>query len=186
MNRKNVIAAVWLIGLGILFMIGYIWPGILILIGITMIVNATMREEQTVTPPFDKLNRRLSCGQGTVASPIIEPVAAPLVEPVEARVVGTSTTSTSSGQASSVAAPYEPPSAEPGDASTSSATAAPGETLPAILASEAERLYLASQLPENCPACDAPMRAKAEKLVWHEDNSVSCGFCGYRLTIKTE
>ena len=178
MNRKNVIAAVWLIGLGILFMIGYIWPGILILIGITMIVNATMREEPTVTPPFDKLNRRLSCGQGTVASPIIEPV--------EARVVGTSTTSTSSGQASSVAAPYELPSAEPGDASTSSATAAPGETLPAILASEAERLYLASQLPENCPACGAPMRAKAEKLVWHEDNSVSCGFCGYRLKIKTE
>ncbi len=60
MNRKNVIAAVWLIGLGILFMIGYIWPGILILIGITMIVNATKREEQTVTPPTTTLRQAQS------------------------------------------------------------------------------------------------------------------------------
>ncbi|HAL15779.1 MAG TPA: hypothetical protein DCP32_03195 [Anaerolineaceae bacterium] len=180
MNRNNVIAAVWLIGLGILFLIGYIWPGILILIGITMIVNTTMRDEPTIMPPTTTLRQ----AQGTATSPMVEPADAPSAEPVEARVVGTSTTSASSGQASSVAAPYEPPSAESGDASTSSATAAPGEPLPAVLASAADRLYLASQLPEKCPACDAPMRANAEKLEWHEDNSVSCTFCGYRLTVK--
>ena len=172
MNRKNVIAAVWLIGLGILFLIGYIWPGILILIGITMIVNTTMRDEPTIMPPTTTLRQ----AQGTATSPMVEPADAPPAEPVEARVVGTST--------SSVAAPYEPPSAESGDASTSSATAAPGEPLPAVLASAADRLYLASQLPEKCPACDAPMRANAEKLEWHEDNSVSCTFCGYRLMVK--
>lgn len=147
MNRKNVIAAVWLIGLGLLFMVNYIWPGILILIGITMIVNATMHEEPTVMPPTGTLRQ----AQGTALDP--------LAEPVEARVA---------------------------DPSTSTATAALGESLPAVLASEAERLYLASKLPENCPACGAPMRANAKKLTWHEDNSLSCGFCGYRLTIKTD
>ena len=147
MNRKNVIAAVWLIGLGLLFMVNYIWPGILILIGITMIVNATMHEEPTVMPPTDTLRQ----AQGKALDP--------LAEPVEARV------------------------AEP---STSTTTTALGESLPAVLASEAERLYLASKLPENCPACGAPMRANAKKLTWHEDNSLSCGFCGYRLTIKTD
>ncbi|MFA5837436.1 MAG: hypothetical protein WC837_10835 [Bellilinea sp.] len=99
-----------------------------------------------------------------------------MIEPVEARVADPST--------SSVTTPYEPPSAEPVDASTSSATAAPNEPLPAILASAADRLYLASLLPENCPACNAPLRANAEKLEWHEDNSVSCMFCSYRLTVK--
>lgn len=148
MNRKNVIAAVWLIGLGLLFMVNYIWPGILILIGITMIVNATMHEEPTVMPPTDDTLRQ---AQRTAPNP--------LAEPVEARVA---------------------------DPSTSTATAALGESLPAVLASEAERLYLVSKLPENCPACGAPMRANAEKLTWHEDNSLSCGFCGYRLTIKTD
>ncbi|MHB0988849.1 MAG: hypothetical protein ACYC3P_09335 [Bellilinea sp.] len=180
MNRKNVIAAVWLIGLGILFMIGYIWPGILILIGITMIVNTTMRDEPTimqpVIPPAEPVEAR-------VVEPM--PYEAPVTEPALRQAQGTdSTTSAGSGQASSVAAPYEPPSAEPGDASTSSVTAAPGEPLPAVLASEAERLYLASQLPEKCPACDAPMRVNAEKLEWHEDNSVRCMFCSYRLTVK--
>jgi len=172
MNRKNVIAAVWLIGLGILFLIGYIWPGILILIGITMIVNTTMRDEPTIMPPTATLRQ----AQGTATSPIVEPVDAPLAEPVEAMVVGTST--------SSVITPYEPPSADPVEAPTSSVIAAPGEPLPAVLASAADRLYLASQLPEKCPACDAPMRANAEKLEWHEDNSVSCMFCSYRLTVK--
>ncbi len=179
MNRKNVIAAVWLIGLGLLFMVDYIWPGILILIGITMIVNATMREEPTVMPPTDTLRQ----AQGTATSPMVEPVDAPLAEPAEAPL----------------ATPYEPPSAEPvatlrqaqGTASTSSgqassATAASNEPLPAVLASAAERLYLASLLPENCPACNAPLRTNAEKLAWHADNSVSCMFCGYRMTVKTE
>lgn len=147
MNRKNVIAAVWLIGLGLLFMVNYIWPGILILIGIAMIVNATMHEEPTVMPPTDTLRQ----AQRTAPDP--------LAEPVEARVA---------------------------DPSTSTTTTALAESLPAVLASEAERLYLVSKLPENCPACGAPMRANAKKLTWHEDNSLSCGFCGYRLTIKTD
>ena len=154
MNRKNVIAAVWLIGLGILFMVDYIWPGILILIGITMIVNATMRGEPTVMPPTTPQSP-LRQAQGTAPSAAAEPVEANFIE----------------------AMPYEPPTAEP-------VIDAAGEPLPAILASEADRLYLSSQLPEKCPACDAPLRANAKKLAWHSDNSVSCMFCGYRMTVK--
>jgi hypothetical protein len=162
MNRKNVIAAVWLIGLGILFMVDYIWPGILILIGITMIVNATMRGEPTVMPPPTTPQSPLRQTQGTAPSTAAEPVEANFIEAI----------------------PYEPPTAEPVATSTSSMTAAAGEPLPAILASEADRLYLSSQLPEKCPACDAPLRANAKKLAWHSDNSVSCMFCGYRMTVK--
>ena len=154
MNRKNVIAAVWLIGLGILFVVDYIWPGILILIGITMIVNATMRGEPTVMPPTTP-QPPLRQAQGTAPSAAAEPVEANFIE----------------------AMPYEPPTAEP-------VIDAAGEPLPAVLASEADRLYLSSQLPEKCPACDAPLRANAEKLAWHSDNSVSCMFCGYRMTVK--
>ena len=151
MNRKNIIAAVWLIGLGILFLVNYIWPGILILIGITMIIRATMQDEPTVIPP------------GTPSTPrpmgeIIEPIdvtAKPDV--VKAEVT-----------------PFEPPEA------------GSGEPLPAVLASEADRIYLAGQLPELCPACDAPLRANAEKLTWHGDNSVSCMFCGFRMTVKAD
>lgn len=171
MNRKNVIAAVWLIGLGLLFMVNYIWPGILILIGITMIVNATMHEEPTVMPPTDDTLRQ---AQRTAPDP--------LAEPVEARDAGT----LRQAQGTALDPLAEPVEARVADPSTSTATAALGESLPAVLASEAERLYLVSKLPENCPACGAPMRANAKKLTWHEDNSLSCGFCDYRLTIKTD
>ncbi len=35
--------AIWLIGLGILFFFGHFWPGILLLIGISMILEAAFR-----------------------------------------------------------------------------------------------------------------------------------------------
>lgn len=131
MERKNVQAAIWLIGLGILFWVGYIWPGILILIGLSMLVSVYMKEE---TPP--------------VQPPA---AAAPLGSSVK---------------------PAEQPEAP-----------AAGDNLPAILAPEGERLYLASRLPEKCPACDAAMRANAESLTWHEDKSFACMFCGYRISV---
>lgn len=69
---------------------------------------------------------------------------------------------------------YEPP--EAGD----------GEPLPAVLATVGDQLFLADKLPELCPACNAPLRENAEKLTWHGDNSVSCMFCGYRMTVNTD
>lgn len=55
MNRRNVIAGIWLIGLGILFLFNFIWPGVLILIGLSMIATAVMpvekREMPAVPPP---------------------------------------------------------------------------------------------------------------------------------------
>lgn len=131
MDRKNVLAAIWLIGLGILFWVGYIWPGILILIGLSMIVSIYLKDE---------------------SAPEKSPAPAAPVEPV--------------------VKPEE----------TSVETAA-GEPLPVVLAPEGERLYLVSRLPEKCPACDAPMKANAEKLAWHEDKSFACMFCGYRVSV---
>jgi hypothetical protein len=41
-RRGNITAAIWLIGLGILALTDQWWPGILILIGLSMVVNAVM------------------------------------------------------------------------------------------------------------------------------------------------
>ncbi len=43
---KNVQSGVWLIGLGILFLLDAFWPGILILIGLSMLVQSLMPEEE--------------------------------------------------------------------------------------------------------------------------------------------
>lgn len=147
MTRKNINAAIWLIGLGILFLVHYVWPGILILIGLTMIVNAMVKDETPVVPPPTIQRPPANVVEGVEVAPKTD-------KPVEA-------------------VPYEPPEAG-------------GEPLPAVLAPEGERLFLSSKLPEACPACDAPLRANAEKLKWNPDNSVECMFCGYRLTIQSD
>lgn len=149
MTRKNLNAAIWLIGLGILFLVRNIWPGILILIGLTMIVNVLIKDEAQVIPPTTVPEQR---------------PPADVVDGVEVTPKPEKTAETM---------PYDPPEAG-------------GEPLPAVLATEGERLFLASQLPDKCPACNAPMKPNAEKLKWNPDNSVECMFCGYRLTIKTE
>lgn len=51
MTRKNLIAGIWLIGLGLLFLFNFVWPGVLILIGLTMIVTALMQPEKQEMPP---------------------------------------------------------------------------------------------------------------------------------------
>jgi hypothetical protein len=145
MSRKNLNAAIWLIGLGILFLTDLFWPGILILIGISVIVNSLAGEEPPAAPPAPQPPEN-----------VVESVAA-----------------TPKTDAPVAAVPYEPPEAG-------------AEPLPAVLAPEADRLYLASKLPDKCPACDAPLRANADKLLWNGDSSVECMFCGYRLTLKTD
>lgn len=51
MNRKNALAGLWLIGLGILFLVDFFWPGILILIGLSMIISAYMKDETSPLTP---------------------------------------------------------------------------------------------------------------------------------------
>jgi hypothetical protein len=41
-RRGNIIAAIWLIGLGLLALTDQWWPGILILVGLSMVVNAVI------------------------------------------------------------------------------------------------------------------------------------------------
>ncbi len=52
-------AAIWMIGLGVLFLWGHWWPGILVLIGLSMIVGAFSRPPapRPFDEPFDE-NRR--------------------------------------------------------------------------------------------------------------------------------
>jgi hypothetical protein len=45
MDRKSVQSGIWLIGIGVLLLTGYWWPGILILIGLSMLANAMMPED---------------------------------------------------------------------------------------------------------------------------------------------
>ena len=71
-SLKNVQSAVWLIGLGILFLLDSFWPGILILVGISIILNSMMPEEEVdVIPPLD----------GEVKTPVEEVVE--VEEPVD-------------------------------------------------------------------------------------------------------
>jgi hypothetical protein len=41
---KNLMGGIWLIGLGVLFYTGRWWPGILFLVGITMLIEGWIRE----------------------------------------------------------------------------------------------------------------------------------------------
>jgi hypothetical protein len=51
MNRRDVIAGIWLIGLGLLFLFDFFWPGILILAGLSMIITALMPPVRRDMPP---------------------------------------------------------------------------------------------------------------------------------------
>ena len=50
-SLKNVQSAMWLIGLGVLFLLDAFWPGILILIGLSMLIQSLMPEEEELPAP---------------------------------------------------------------------------------------------------------------------------------------
>jgi len=62
-SLKNLRSAIWLIGLGVLFLFNLFWPGILILIGLSIIIEA-------VLPPAEDDNL-------AVSSPVEAPVETP-------------------------------------------------------------------------------------------------------------
>ena len=69
----NIYVAVWLIGLGILWLTDMWWPGILVLIGVSMLVRALVPGAAEVEAPAP-----------TPAAPAVEPVpAAPAAEAEE-------------------------------------------------------------------------------------------------------
>ena len=49
-SAQNVQGAIWLIGIGILLLTHLWWPGILILVGISMIAGSMMRDTSPVSP----------------------------------------------------------------------------------------------------------------------------------------
>ncbi len=48
MDRKSLQGGIWLIGIGVLLLTGFWWPGILILIGLSMLAGALIPEEEPV------------------------------------------------------------------------------------------------------------------------------------------
>lgn len=131
MNRRDVIAGIWLIGLGILFLFDFFWPGILILIGLSMIVTAMM-------PPVKK--------------------EAPPAPPPPAQVID--------------AALKDEPAPEK------------EESLPSVLAEQADLIYRQSLLPETCPVCGAPVKKNAANVAWRDEETAECPFCAAKLTIS--
>ncbi len=49
-SSQNIQAAIWLIGLGILWLTGQWWPGILILIGLSMVAKSFVRSAEPEEP----------------------------------------------------------------------------------------------------------------------------------------
>ena len=52
-QRPPFAGAVWLIGLAVLFYTGHWWPGILILVGISMVLSTAWRGSEKQAPPND-------------------------------------------------------------------------------------------------------------------------------------
>ena len=50
-TRGNITAAIWLIGLGILALTDQWWPGILILVGLSMVINAVLPVTDEASKP---------------------------------------------------------------------------------------------------------------------------------------
>ncbi|MCD4672921.1 MAG: zinc ribbon domain-containing protein [Anaerolineaceae bacterium] len=80
---KNAQAAVWLIGLGLLFLMDAFWPGILILIGISIIVQSLMPEPEDSLEAFNDQIKPPDEGEIVPEEGIFDPVPPPLEEPLQ-------------------------------------------------------------------------------------------------------
>lgn len=83
MDRKGVIAGIWLIGLGILFLFNFIWPGILILIGLSMVATAVMPAPKREMPAIPAAPAPPASEQPPAEKPsegLIEPLPPVLAE----------------------------------------------------------------------------------------------------------
>jgi hypothetical protein len=86
-SLKNIQAAVWLIGLGVLYMLDAFWPGILILIGISLFIKSLMPEPEESQPEPNKQAITLDEAEDEEVEEIHEgmsdPVPPPLDEPLQ-------------------------------------------------------------------------------------------------------
>jgi hypothetical protein len=79
---RSIHGAVWLIGLAILFWKGWFWPGILVLIGISAIVEAVIRlTVPSSTAPAAEAKKPEEAAPA--ATPIATPAPAPAATPAE-------------------------------------------------------------------------------------------------------
>ena len=88
-RANEIYAAIWLIGLGILFWTGYFWPGILILIGATMLVRAFLpvdvsSSKSNVVKPVEPKENLDDSAPWEEAEEEEEPFEPAFVKPVEA------------------------------------------------------------------------------------------------------
>jgi hypothetical protein len=81
---KNVQSAVWLIGLGVLFLLDAFWPGILILIGLSMLVQSLMPdEEEALAPELHEEIKPDDTGEAEEVSPLDEGFPDPVPPPMQ-------------------------------------------------------------------------------------------------------
>lgn len=89
-SSQNIQAAIWLIGLGILWLTGQWWPGILILIGLSMVAKSFIRSaepeapaapEPTLDPAPAPVSEARSEPEDRFAAEPIPPEAAPAPAP---------------------------------------------------------------------------------------------------------
>jgi hypothetical protein len=74
--------AIWLIGMGILLMTGHWWPGILVLIGISMVIGAAWRQPEP--PAFPEVGQNTPPVQPPAPTPPIPPLVLTPAAPVSA------------------------------------------------------------------------------------------------------
>lgn len=69
MNRSSIYVGLWLIGLGVLFLTDLFWPGILILVGLSMLVSVLFPAERENIQAAEAKDRR-SQPRSDAAEPI--------------------------------------------------------------------------------------------------------------------
>jgi hypothetical protein len=160
MNRRDLYTAgrinagIWLIGLGVLWLTNTWWPGILILIGVSLLV-------QSIIP---RQARRVVA---TADAPASTSAIQPTEEPVER-------------ETEEVPEKEEEPEtpADVEDATPSFMK----EEIPSK--AEVPAANRNSWLPETCPACGGPVASNADKVTWPGETMAKCPFCGVYLKVK--
>lgn len=79
-SRGDVHSGIWLIGLAILFFTGFWWPGILILAGISMVVESVLADR--ARPEFPPVEQPSAPPAAAPVTPAPTPSPAPAASPV--------------------------------------------------------------------------------------------------------
>ena len=80
-NHNPLNGAIWLIGLGVLFYTGHWWPGILVLIGISLVLSAVWRGTDSLADTPGEISAPPSEPVRSAPEPFVTPQTAPAPAP---------------------------------------------------------------------------------------------------------